>query len=99
MKRITDINELKQGDIIVKIDLNNLTFIEFLCIHPRNENYSLFLDSNQDGMAKFYNHRLEIEEWYLYSDNERIEFWNEIRIKQIEKLQSRIAFYKSLLNK
>lgn len=95
MKRIKNINELKQGDIILKIDLDNLKFMQFLCVHPHNENYSLFLDSNLDGMQKFYNPRIEMEQWYLYSDNE----WKEIRMKQIEKLQSRIAYYKSLLNK
>lgn len=93
MKRIRNIKELKQGDKIIRIDLDSVETREFLCIHPHNYHYSLFLDSNLDGMQKFYNPRLEREQWYLYSDNE----WNEIRKKQIEKLQTKIAYYQSLL--
>lgn len=93
MKRIKNINELKPGDIIIRIDFNSIETREFLCIHPHNEKYSLFLNSNLDGMQKVYNPRFEEEEWYLYSGNE----WNEIRKKQIEKLQAKIAYYKKFL--
>lgn len=93
MKIIRNINELKPGDRIIKIEFNSIEIQEFLCIHPHNENYSLFLDFNLDGMKKFYNPRIKKERWYLYSDNE----WNEIRKKQIEELQYKIAYYQSLL--
>lgn len=93
MKIIRDINELKPGDKIISIDYNYVETREFLCIHPHNEDYSLFLDFNLDGMKKFWNQRLEEEEWYLYSDDE----WDEICKIQIKELQAKIAYCKSLL--
>src|SRR5574344_144179 len=69
MKRITDIHQLNSGDKIWRITDNcNLEIIEFLCIHPHNEEYSLFIDENKDGMPKFYNSILQDPEYYLYED-------------------------------
>lgn len=92
MKRIKTISELKPGDIIWRIKNNiELQEIEFLCIHPHNENYSLFMDMNKDGLPKFYNERLETEVWYLYDDkNSRKDFLAErikvlkVRLKNLE---------------
>lgn len=84
MKIIRNINELKPGDKIISFDYNYVDTREFLCIHPHNENYSLFLDIDLDGMQKFWNQRLEIEKWYLYSNDE----WDEICKIQIKKLQA-----------
>lgn len=70
MERITDISQLKKGDKIFSIaDNGELTFIEFLCVHPHNPYYSLFLDIKQDGMPKFYNHNLQFYQWYRYDNN------------------------------
>lgn len=93
MKRIKNINELKQGDKIISINYNYVEIREFLCIHPHNENYSLFLNSELDGMQKFLNQRLVSEVWFLYTNNE----WDEIRKIQIKELQAKIVIYKSLL--
>lgn len=93
MKRITNINELKPGDKIISIDYNYVETREFLCIHPHNDDYSLFLNFNLDGMKKFWNQRLEEEEWYLYSDDD----WDEIFKIQIKELQAKIAYLKSSL--
>ena len=66
--------------------------IEFLCIHPYNEEYSLFLNQNKDGMPKFYNKRLKDEEWYLYDRkdnfNEEIDMRIELLNKHINELKS-----------
>ena len=67
MKRITDISELKPGDRIWRIKNGiNVEIIEFVCIHPHNNEYSFFIDLNMDGVPKFYNHGLQISAYYLY---------------------------------
>lgn len=77
MKRITSITELKRGNKIVRVNHNGeYEIIEFLSIHPYNEEYSLFLNQNKDGMPKFYNKRLKDEEWYLY---DRKDNFNELK--------------------
>lgn len=83
MKKITSISELKKGDKIAHVFGNgNYEIIEFLCIHPYNKEYSLFLNQNKDGMPKFYNNRLKGEDWYLYtSDN-----FNDLIDLRIDKL-------------
>lgn len=92
MKRITDISQLKAGDKIFRVYGGELIIKEFICIHPHNEHYSIFLNDFQDGAPKFYNPHLESEEWYLYTGNE----WNEIydmqiawHQRQIERLRDR----------
>ena len=37
-------------------------------IHPHNDAYSVMLNDTQDGVQKFYNKRIEDEEWYLYTN-------------------------------
>lgn len=70
MKRITNINQLKPGNKIFTVNRDgSLEILEFREIHPNNDNYSLFLNENQDGMHKFFNKNLEKEEYYLYDDS------------------------------
>lgn len=76
MKRITDITQLKKGDLIVRIQVDSIEELEFVCIHPHSERYSVFLDSNKDGVPKFYNTRLLCEVWYLYHGTD--DDWDEI---------------------
>lgn len=99
MKRITNISQLKAGDKIVRVHGDMVIIMEFICIHPHNEEYSLFMDDNKDGAPKFYNKRLENEEWYLYTgDNAE---WNEIydiKIAWYERQIERIKNRKILIN-
>lgn len=91
MKKITNILELKKGDKIWRIKNNiSVEIIEFLCIHPYNNNYSIFLDCNKDGMPKFYNKRLEDSIYYLYEkksskdiEKERVRVL-ELRLKNLK---------------
>lgn len=85
MKRIIDISELKPGDIIwrIKNDID-VEAIEFLCIHPHNDAYSLFIDMNKDGMPKFYNKRLQDSKYYLYDKDSEKDIAKE-RIRIAEK--------------
>lgn len=82
MKRITNINQLKPGNKIFTVNYNgSLEILEFREIHPNNDNYSLFLNENQDGMHKFFNKTLEDMEYYLYDDSD--ECWKFIYEREI----------------
>lgn len=87
MERITDIKQLKPGDKIWSIDhfSANATIIEFVCIHPHNHEYSVFLNINYDGMPKFYNKRLQEDKWYRYDGTDAC--WNEIHDAEIVEHQ------------
>ena len=60
MERITEIKQLKPGDKIWTINTftGNVDIIEFVCEHPHNSEYSIFMDEKYDGMPKFYNKHL-----------------------------------------
>lgn len=73
MKRILDISELNPGDKIWTIDSYNgeVIIIEFVCIHPHHNAYSVFLNICGNGMPKFHNARLQDEEYFLYDDSNK----------------------------
>ena len=82
MKRITNISQLKPGNKIFNVNRDgSLEILEFREIHPNNDNYSLFLNENQDGMHKFFNKTLEDREYYLYDDSD--ECWKFIYEREI----------------
>lgn len=82
MKRITNINQLKPGNKIFTVNRDgSLEVLEFREIHPNNDNYSLFLNENQDGMSKFFNKTLEDREYYLYDNSD--EYWKFIYEREI----------------
>lgn len=92
MKRIENINSLNKGDKIWSIDNNgNVHYLEFICIHPHNENYSLFIDLDTNDAPKFWNGQLTQYNFYLLEDgistkeidDERIKFYKE-QIKDIK---------------
>lgn len=50
MKKITNVKDLKQGQKIIKVAPNfEISYFEFLMIHPHNENYILALNMMQDA--------------------------------------------------
>ena len=82
MKRITNINQLKPGNKIFTVNSDgSLEILEFREVHPNNDNYSLFLNENQDGMHKFFNKTLEDREYYLYDTSD--ECWKFIYEREI----------------
>lgn len=84
MKRITDISVLNKGDRIWRIKNNiDVEIIEFLCVHPYDSDYLLFLDCNKDGMPKFYKKRLENSEYFLY-DKDSIKDMQSERVRVLE---------------
>lgn len=91
-ERITDINQLKQGDWIFTVQSGKYELIMFREIHPTNPAYSLFMDNMKDGMPKFYNDDLKKQEYYRYDGSK--ECWDFIHQKQIEWHQYKIECLK-----
>ena len=91
MKRITEINQLKKGDIIIAIVDLKIVKREFVCVHPHNDKYSIFLNELQDGCPKFYNENLKLKEWYLFTNSK--EEWKELYDMVVEELKKAIDFY------
>ena len=91
MKRITEISQLTKGDIIVTIVDHKIVKREFVCVHPHNNKYSLFLNELQDGCPKFYNENLKYNEWYLFTNSK--EEWKELYEMVVEGLKKAIDFY------
>lgn len=77
MEQVFDVHSLSPGDKIVSIYDGKVEILEFLCIHPHNDKYSLFLNRLNDGTPKFYNERLRKESWYLFKDTK--DMWNNIK--------------------
>lgn len=96
MKRITNVSQLKKGDVIVNVKGDVITTLEFREIHPHNDAYSIMLNSNHDGAPKFYNKRLEEEEWYLYTSGKQ---WSELYQMVIDNLTAEIERYKDRMKK
>ena len=96
MKRITNVSQLKKGDVIVNVKGDVITTLEFREIHPHNDAYSVMLNSNRDGAPKFYNKRLEEEEWYLYTSRNQ---WSELYQMVIDNLNAEIERYKDRMKK
>ena len=98
MKRITNINQLKPGNKIFTVNHNGShEILEFREIHPNNDNYSLFLNENQDGMHKFFNRTLEDREYYLYDNSD--ECWKFIYEREIAEHKSLISSIEERMTK
>ena len=96
MKRITNVSQLKKGDVIVNVKGDVITTLEFREIHPHNDAYSVMLNINHDGAPKFYNKRLEEEKWYLYTGGKQ---WSELYQMVIDNLTAEIERYKNRMKK
>lgn len=90
MERITSVNQLSKGDRIAKIDGNKVILLEFICIHPNNEKYSVMLDDNKDGAPKFWNEDLEHQEWYKYTSGDQ---WIELHQRMAEQLRKQMEWH------
>ena len=83
MERITEIKQLKPGDKIWTINTftGAVDIIEFVCVHPHNPEYSIFLNGNYDGMPKFYNRHLKDAEYERYDGSD--ECWTRIHLAEL----------------
>lgn len=91
MKRVTEINQLTKGDTIVAIADHKVVKREFVCVHPHNDKYSIFLDELYNGCPKFFNENLRFKNWYLFTNSE--EDRKELNAMMVEELKNSIAFY------
>lgn len=91
MEKITKIEQLKAGDKIWTINCftGHVDIMEFVCIHPHNPEYSIFLNENYDGMPKFYNKHLMDADYELYDSSD--ECWNRIHQAEIDWHLSKIS--------
>ena len=94
MGKITKIEQLKAGDKIWTINCftGHVDIMEFVCIHPHNSEYSIFLNENYDGMPKFYNKHLMDADYELYDASD--ECWNRIHQAEIDWHLSKISHIK-----
>ena len=100
MKRITNINQLKPGNKIFTFNHDGLLeILEFREIHPHSDDYSLFLNENNDGMHKSFNKTLENKnrEYYLYDDSD--ECWKFIYEREIAEHKRLIASIEERMTK
>lgn len=100
MEKFTDINQLKPGTQFIVIDGDEVTFYEFLCVHPKHPKYILALEScSQDGKKLYVPELLNqppferpfrcayVGEWDdEFVINKQIEFHN----RSIAKLEERL---------
>ena len=91
MKRVTEISQLTKGDVIVTIEDRKIVKREFVCVHPHNNKYSIFLDELYDGCPKFFNENLRFKNWYLFTNSK--EDLKELNAMMVEELKNSIAFY------
>ena len=91
MEKITNINQLKKGDKIWTINTRSgaVNVLEFVCIHPHSDAYSIFLDENYDGLPKFYNKNLADGDYERYDSSK--ECWERIHAKEIAWHEKRIS--------
>lgn len=91
MEKITSISQLKKGDRIWTINgfSGAVEVLEFVCIHPYNEVYSIFLNENYDGMPKVYNKNIEDGDYERYDATK--ECWERIHAKEIAWHERKIS--------
>lgn len=99
MERITEIKQLKPGDKIWTINTFSgmVDIIEFVCVHPHNPEYSIFLNGNYDGMPKFYNKHLAEGDYERYDNTD--ECWNRIHQAEIAWHQRKIGHIEERMKK
>ena len=93
MERITNVNKLKKGDMIVNVTGETITILEFIEVHPHNETYSLMLNLSTKDAPKFYNKRLEEDIWYRYTNDD--DQWAELYQMIVNNLNKTILRYQS----
>lgn len=93
MKRVTNIEELKQGDKIAQISRNDIIYWEFLMVHPHNPNYVLMIESLSQNALKLYIPNILDSEFYQdYTIKDMM-------IMQVESLKRDIQSYEEAIAK
>lgn len=80
-------NLLKQGVKIYYIDNLNIQWMSYLCVHPKNENYFIFINKNEDPI-KIY--RKTLEDIFKSGITED---YNQAKVMLIDKLNGMVDFW------
>lgn len=77
MEIVKSFDELKKGDKVVVIEGDKANVMEFVCLHPRDSHYALFLcDMVTDGAKSISKTKFALANAYRYHDTN--EEWIEI---------------------
>ena len=82
-------NLLRKGVKIYYVENLNIKWMSYLCVHPKNENYFIFIDKNEDPI-RIYRKTLE-----TIFKNGVTEDYNQAKLMLINKLKERIDFWEN----
>ena len=80
-------NLLKKEVKIYYVENLNINWMTYLCVHPKNENYFIFIDKNEDPI-RIYRKTLET----IFKSGVT-EDYNQAKLMLIDKLKDRIDFW------
>ena len=80
-------NLLKQGVKIYYIENLNIQWMSYLCVHPKNENYFIFINKNEDPI-KIY--RKTLEDIFKLGVTED---YNIAKLMLVDKLNDMVNFW------
>lgn len=102
MELVKSFDELKKGDKIVNIIDNEVVVMEFVCLHPKDCYYALFLDTMVTDGAKSVS-KTSFEKSTNYRFNDTKEEWIEIYQTLIENTNKKhdedVAWYEERIKK
>lgn len=92
MKQITDLSELTVGTQIVRFFGDQVSFWEYLCLHPKNSKYILLLeDLSKDAIKQYIPNLLNSDEWYIdYTFEDIWERQRDWHLKQAKRFDEKI---------
>lgn len=82
MKQIHSFDELQPGQRIFCVENERLVILKFLCKHPCNDNYALFLDENYEPIKKVYRSVMEENFWFIFEHTDDV--WSYIYETKME---------------
>lgn len=100
MEIVKSFDELKTGDKVVVIEGNKANVMEFVCLHPRDSHYALFLcDMVTDGAKSVSKTKFALANAYRFHDTN--EEWIEIYQTIIDNVNAKhhadILWYEDMI--
>ena len=80
-------NLLKQGVKIYYIENLNIQWMSYLCVHPKNENYFIFINKNEEPIRIY---RKTLEDIFKSGVTED---YNTAKLILINKLNNKVDFW------
>ena len=85
-------NLLKQGVKLYYVDNLNIQWMSYLCVHPKNENYFIFINKNEDPIRI---HRKTLEDIFKSGVTED---YNQAKSMLVDKLKDKINLWTNLID-